>query len=163
MRQPDDIRGRVGESRAQRESDASRVPELWAMAEELSRGGHYSPRTASAVYRELLRAYKLRPSVADMVREAGLVCLHPSHSDEAGCKNPLCFKFAWRDRCEEASGSLGSNLVVWCHRPTTTLVQHAGRAEGPYFMCEACAEHNTRHRDAFVVMVRVAGNIGRRP
>lgn len=50
---------RVAESAAQRAAEALRQPEVWAMAERISKGGHVSPRTATAVYRELIGAYNL--------------------------------------------------------------------------------------------------------
>lgn len=52
-------RDRVAESAADRELAASRVPELWATAEAVSRGSFFSPRTAITIYAELLRAYEL--------------------------------------------------------------------------------------------------------
>lgn len=52
-------RNRVAESAAQRAAEALRQPEVWAMAERISKGGHVSPRTAAAVYRELIWAYNL--------------------------------------------------------------------------------------------------------
>lgn len=79
------------------------------------------------------------------------ICDHPSHGDEKGCKSPTCGRFKWRDECEEAS-PLSRGLYIPCGAPTSTLVKHRGRREGPYFMCTLCASHNVRNRDAVVVM-----------
>ena len=34
-----------------------------------------------------------------------------------------------------------------CGAPARTLVQPHGRTEGPYWMCDRCAEHNLRNRN----------------
>ena len=34
-----------------------------------------------------------------------------------------------------------------CGAPARTLVQPRGRTEGPYWMCDWCAEHNLRNRN----------------
>ena len=49
----------VAASQARRVEEAARVPEVWAMAERLSRSGHSAPRAASTIYRELIAAYEL--------------------------------------------------------------------------------------------------------
>lgn len=49
--------------------------------------------------------------------------------------------------CEETLGMIG-NEYVRCGRPAPTLVQHRGRAEGPYWMCREHAAHNLHNRNA---------------
>lgn len=39
-------------------------------------------------------------------------------------------------------------LVFDCGAPAHVLVQHRGRAEGPYWMCPPHASHNIQNRDA---------------
>ena len=47
--------------------------------------------------------------------------------------------------CEEAS-PLSTNGYIPCNRPATRLVAHGD--EGPYRMCDACADHNLKNRGA---------------
>lgn len=52
--------------------------------------------------------------------------------------------------CEETYGMIGEKYL-YCGRPAVMLIQHRGRAEGPYFMCLNCGEHNARNRNAEVL------------
>jgi hypothetical protein len=54
---------------------------------------------------------------------------------------------AQRGTCQETTGTIGESYLR-CGKPSTTLVQHRGRTEGPYWMCDACAFHNVYNRDA---------------
>lgn len=53
--------------------------------------------------------------------------------------------------CEETTGMLGETYLR-CGRPAAALVQHQGRKEEPYFMCDACANHNVRNRNAVALL-----------
>jgi hypothetical protein len=53
------IESSVRESAERRTADAVSVPELWALAEQLSKGSFSAPRTVRAIYRELLIAYQI--------------------------------------------------------------------------------------------------------
>ena len=61
--------------------------------------------------------------------------------------------FTGDERCQEIHGMLGS-IPLRCGTPAVMQVQHRGRAEGPYFMCEACGSHNVNNRNAEVIAVR---------
>jgi hypothetical protein len=74
------------------------------------------------------------------------------------CKRPLrgttandgacaCGGLIEANTCEETTGMIGDTYIR-CERPATTLVQHRGRTEGPYWMCATCASHNLENRDA---------------
>ena len=60
------VKKRVEESHTARAAEAARVPEVWAMAERLSRGGHSAPRNAAAIYNELISAYNTGRAAADL-------------------------------------------------------------------------------------------------
>jgi hypothetical protein len=53
-------------------------------------------------------------------------------------------------KCQETTGAIG-NLYLRCGKPAVAVVQHRGRSEGPYDLCEACADHNVRNRNGYVV------------
>ena len=50
--------------------------------------------------------------------------------------------------CEEAS-PLSVRTFIPCGKPATFLVKN--RDPKPYFMCEACADHNVKNRGATVL------------
>lgn len=45
--------------------------------------------------------------------------------------------------CQEAKMGMGDGYIP-CNRPATRLIKH--RDEGPYRMCDMCADHNVRNR-----------------
>jgi hypothetical protein len=47
--------------------------------------------------------------------------------------------------CQETYGMIGGNYLR-CGKSATAIVKHAGRDEGPYYMCRAHATHNVEHR-----------------
>ena len=47
--------------------------------------------------------------------------------------------------CEEAS-IVSIAFYIPCNKPATKTVRYPDRAEGPYRMCDACADHNVQHR-----------------
>ena len=51
-----------------------------------------------------------------------------------------------RYTCQETTGMIGDRYLR-CGAPARTLVQPRGRAEGPYWMCAPCADHNIRNRN----------------
>lgn len=53
-------------------------------------------------------------------------------------------------RCQEA-GPLSSEKYFPCNRPAVSIVEFTARKEGPYRMCEMCADHNIRNRGATLV------------
>jgi hypothetical protein len=52
--------------------------------------------------------------------------------------------------CEEASVASHS-FYIPCNKPAITMVGWPARKEGPYRMCEMCADHNTRNRGAVIL------------
>lgn len=53
------------------------------------------------------------------------------------------------DGCEECV--MGAPFYVPCNKPATQLIGWKHRTEGPYRMCDMCADHNVRNRGAFKV------------
>jgi len=49
--------------------------------------------------------------------------------------------------CEEAS-MMSSQFYIPCNQPATRMIMHTQHNEGPYRMCQMCADHNTRNRGA---------------
>ena len=50
--------------------------------------------------------------------------------------------------CQEARTGLAFNWYIPCRKPATKLIGWPDRGEGPYDMCEMCADHNLRNRGA---------------
>jgi hypothetical protein len=48
--------------------------------------------------------------------------------------------------CEEAS-PMSHNFYIPCNRPAVRMIGFKS-GEGPYRMCEACAYHNVKNRNA---------------
>lgn len=61
----------------------------------------------------------------------------------------------YNHRCEETLGMIGSQYLR-CGAPAKTLVQHRGRNEGPYWMCDEHAHHNIHNRNAEDITPRKA-------
>ena len=55
--------------------------------------------------------------------------------------------------CQEAS-VLSHSHYIPCGKPATCLVKN--RDPKPYFMCDACADHNVRNRGATIIALKEA-------
>lgn len=56
---------------------------------------------------------------------------------------------AGEGRCEEAS-LLSTTGYIPCNQPATKIIQYIGE-ETMYRMCDMCADHNVRNRNAKIV------------
>ena len=56
--------------------------------------------------------------------------------------------------CEEASLFAPPGVYLPCNKPATTLVRW--KNEGPYRMCDMCADHNIKNRGATELYVPIA-------
>lgn len=53
-----------------------------------------------------------------------------------------------KDGCCEEASPLSHNFYIPCNKPATKIVDvnRRGSSEGPYRMCDACADHSVRNR-----------------
>lgn len=51
--------------------------------------------------------------------------------------------------CEEAA--IGFPGYIPCNKPAVSMVGWPKRKEGPYRMCEMCADHNVKNRGATLI------------
>lgn len=54
------------------------------------------------------------------------------------------------DGCEEAALGMG-NAYFPCNKPATVMVDTGRSTEGPYRMCDACADHSIRNRSMRII------------
>ena len=73
--------------------------------------------------------------------------MNGTRSDQPVKNEPVKTSFEGRT-CEEAS-MLSVRMYIPCGKPATFLVKN--RDPKPYFMCEACADHNVRNRGAKIL------------
>ena len=78
-----------------------------------------------------------------------MIALRAAHTQRRVLgKKPLILR-AHPHCCEEASSTIG--FYAPCNRPATKMVGWEHRSEGPYRMCDECADHNVRNRGAVVL------------
>lgn len=92
--------------------------------------------------------YKTRPEVARWLKRAVERCM-----DEITPRIGRVLDIPGH-QCEEANlfgvmrpGPNGPQPAP-CGKPATQLIWH-GRRDKPYYMCDACADHNVRNRSAY--------------
>lgn len=56
-----------------------------------------------------------------------------------------------KEHCCEEAALLPFPGYIPCNKPAVSMVGWPDRGEGPYRMCEACADHNVRNRGATLI------------
>lgn len=56
--------------------------------------------------------------------------------------------------CEEAS-PLSKESYIACGAPATKTIGWENRTEGPYRMCDSCADHNIKNRGAVEIVDKI--------
>lgn len=56
------------------------------------------------------------------------------------------------DCCEECALGMG-NAYIPCNKPATVIVDTGRKTEGPYRMCDMCADHSVKNRGMKIIGV----------
>jgi hypothetical protein len=80
---------------------------------------------------------------------------HPEHLEAIDAEVKERLNLDWTDKtCQEAYGMIGEEHVR-CGKEALMLVKHAGRHEGPDFMCLMHGIHNVNHRGGICLVSKV--------